>query len=238
MLLIPLFHHCNSDRYSNSEEFFDLFFAYVKDRFRILMPGEKIEGKSLMITFDDGYYDFYRYVFPLLKKHGVPVLLAVSPKYILQECSLSADERLRFTHDECYDNYKKGTFCTWDELAEMVQSGLVRIASHGYSHIPIDESADLELELKKSRETIENRLKTVVDSLVYPFGRYSSKTDAKVSKVYPYRLRIGNAVNFGWNRGLLYRINADDLSDYAEIFSPFRISGCTLKYIGNVLRGK
>lgn len=42
----------------------------------------KIPDRSVLITFDDGFYDNYEYAFPVLKKYNVPATIFVSTDYI------------------------------------------------------------------------------------------------------------------------------------------------------------
>ena len=104
----------------------------------------------------------------------------------------------------------------------MQQSGYVQIVSHSYSHKNLlEEDVDLSQELVKSKEMIEQKLNTKVESFVYPFGKYNQKVLDEVMKYYKYSFRIGNAVNrdFHGINGVIYRVDGDFLQSPSEIFS-------------------
>lgn len=76
-----------------------------------------IPDKSVLLTFDDGYQSFYTRVFPLLKKYHYPATVALIGSWID-----GID-----TPDEAGKQ-----LLTWDQVREMVKSGLVEMASHTY----------------------------------------------------------------------------------------------------------
>jgi peptidoglycan/xylan/chitin deacetylase (PgdA/CDA1 family) len=84
--------------------------------------GISLPLKPVLLTFDDGYADFYQYVFPLLKKYGyhailfLPTGLTNNPGYI-----------------------------TWNQAQEMSNSGLVDIANHTWSHHNLKSDATTDL---------------------------------------------------------------------------------------------
>ncbi len=59
---------------------FEEYIRYLKTHYRILRFEEDwndVDEKSVVITFDDGYYDFYAEAFPILKKYDCPATLFV-----------------------------------------------------------------------------------------------------------------------------------------------------------------
>jgi len=227
MLLTIMYHHINSDKYSNDIEVMKKHFKYIANNFSVVTPCDKLSTKKtdICLTFDDAYYDFYHFVYPLLKEFNLKAILAVPIKFILDETTIKPNLRLSLKHDENYqfENYKKyATFCTYKELKEMSDSGYVTIASHSYSHINLKEkNVDLELELIKSKEILEEKLNRKIESFIFPFGKYSTKINELAKKEYKYLFRIGNAINrdFRGIDGVIYRVNGDGLKDYKEIFS-------------------
>ncbi|HEY8034607.1 MAG TPA: poly-beta-1,6-N-acetyl-D-glucosamine N-deacetylase PgaB [Methylobacter sp.] len=76
-----------------------------------------IPDKSVLLTFDDGYQSFYTRVFPILKKYHYPATVALIGTWI--EGIDTPDEPGK-------------QLLTWDQVREMVKSGLVEMASHTY----------------------------------------------------------------------------------------------------------
>ena len=76
-----------------------------------------IPDKSVLLTFDDGYQSFYTRVFPLLKKYHYPATVALIGTWI--DGIDPPDEAGK-------------QLLTWDQVREMLKSGLVEMASHTY----------------------------------------------------------------------------------------------------------
>jgi biofilm PGA synthesis lipoprotein PgaB len=78
---------------------------------------DALPDKAVLLTFDDGYQSFYTRVFPLLKKHRYPATVALVGTWM--DGNVTADEPGK-------------PLLSWEQVREMVQSGLVEIASHSY----------------------------------------------------------------------------------------------------------
>ncbi|MCK8516804.1 polysaccharide deacetylase family protein [Methylonatrum kenyense] len=74
--------------------------------------------RAVVLTFDDGASHLHQTVFPLLKRYGFKVVAFVAPYF----------------HDHVRPGAKGARTCTWSELRELHQSGLVDIQSHTYEH--------------------------------------------------------------------------------------------------------
>lgn len=118
------------------------------------------------ITVDDGHRSVYSVLFPLIRRHRLPVTLFIYPSAIS-----NADYAM-----------------TWDQLREMQSSGLVDIQSHTYWHpnfnterrrrSSADYRAFVDDQLRRSRATLEARLRTKVDMLAWPFGIVDAELEA------------------------------------------------------------
>jgi peptidoglycan/xylan/chitin deacetylase (PgdA/CDA1 family) len=224
MLLALMYHRATAgpriDKYTNSHQLLFEHLAALKQSHPIVLPGDSLVHKklSLCLTFDDATFDFYHYVFPMLKQLNLRALLGVPVHYILDSTDIHAQERLSVPYSLMMQEgfyEERAPFCTWQELDEMVQSGYVEIASHSYLHCNLTFNfVDLQREIVYSKEKIEKKLAQPVNSFIYPFGRMTFALHQFVTQHYPYAFRIGSALNFGWGDGSkpLSRISADDLS--------------------------
>jgi len=236
-----MYHHLNSDRCSNEYNMFEEHLKYISQNFTATFPMEKLPEKPICLIFDDGYYDFYTFIFPLLKKYNIKALLAVVPKYILDTCNTQEEKRLNYEHNELFNHYKNGTFCSYEELKEMINSGLIQVVSHSYSHQNLLENTiDLETELLQSKIILENKLNISVESFVYPFGKYDQEILDETKKYYKYAFRIGNGIHKDFNgvNGVIYRIDGDNLTHPSDIFSfknmiKFRFKTLIKSIVGN-----
>ena len=219
-----MYHHINPDKFSNSRDIFEQHLDYIATKFNVVLPGDKLSSSkiNLCLIFDDGYYDFYYFVFPLLKKYSVKAMLSVPVKYILEDADLSSNKRLSIKHSDMMkdSNYiKYAPFCTWEEINEMVDSDLLGIASHSFSHIDLtQENVNFDLELKKSKEIIESRIKQSIDSFIFPYGRFNERVKYNVTKYYKFSFGMGGIDNRTWDgfNKILYRIYGDDLKSFND----------------------
>lgn len=225
MLFVLMYHRIgHHGKHSNTLQTFRDHLTYLK-HYPTLLPGEKCSffKPSICLTFDDAYYDFYHFVYPLLKEFKMKAILGVPARYILDHTSRTASERLSVPYtlamqDGVFDT--QAPFCTWKEIKEMSESGYVHIASHAYMHCNLTfKFVDLEREIVLSKKIIEDQLNQSIDSFIYPFGRTNRKVHDFVSKHYRYTFRIGSGLNFCWHNKPLFRIIADN-NTLENLFRP------------------
>jgi biofilm PGA synthesis lipoprotein PgaB len=87
--------------------------------------GTPLPDKAILLTFDDGFASVYSKVFPLLKQFNYPAVIAIVGDWI-QTPSGSA---VQFGDIRV----PRSAFVNWDEVREMVASGLIEVASHSHS---------------------------------------------------------------------------------------------------------
>ena len=112
---------------------------------------------KIVITFDDGYYSNYEYIYPILKQYQVKVSIFIVTDKIGQEI----------------DGIK---YLGWEECLEMQNSGLVEICSHSKKHVFYDKRSVREIsdDVKASYEEIEKHLgKQDLKIFAYPYGAYT-----------------------------------------------------------------
>ena len=240
-LLVLMYHRARAGRHGNSAAMLDAHLGHVAAKFQNVLPGERLarDRANVCVTFDDGYYDFYSTVFPLLRKHGLRALLAIPPFVVRDTVHVGVAERLAVEADDAFAHPSRGGFCTWSELREMAASGHVSIAAHGFTHTRLDvPHANLETEIDAPRALLSARFDQTVDSFVFPYGRYSPEALDKARRRYRYVFRIGGALNRTWASPLLYRIDADGMATPAALFAPGRMLSYRSRYWWNRLRGR
>lgn len=181
-----------------------------------ILHGEPVPDNAVLLTFDDGYEDFYTHAFPILQELSFPATNFVIVKWI----------------DEPYGLPK----LTWEQMREMQQSGM-SFYSHTYDahfHAPVNEAGRegpvltnrLYLAESDRNETVteyrarvlrdltkaEERLREQLDNdwgvLSFPYGAYNED-------VLDLAEQAGIAVTFTIEPGINgpgdrigYRINA------------------------------
>lgn len=125
------------------------------DEATALLATRQNVSKVAVITFDDGFVDFYSAAFPVLLECGYSATVFVVPGY------------LQGTSNTPRDN----TYMTWDEVREVHEYGM-RIGSHTMNHAELRQLpwSDVEHELVDSRKAIEDALGSQVPSFAYPYA--------------------------------------------------------------------
>lgn len=125
----------------------DMGFSFISyDEFKdILFGRQKPSKKQILLTFDDGYYDFYKFAYPVLKKHQIPAVVFIITQTISSEKRLS-EPNFKAHKDINYIDDKE-LFLTLDEIDKM--SDLVEFDSHTKSHFVCNED---------DKKTIKNEL--------------------------------------------------------------------------------
>jgi len=120
--------------------------------------------KRVVITFDDGYRDFYQEAFPVLNRFGLTATVYLPTVYV-------GEHPLSFTGRDCL---------TWSEVRELQKYG-ISFGSHTATHPQLrylDERA-IEDEIMSSKNEIEEKTGRAVDSFAYPYAFPQIETDFK-----------------------------------------------------------
>ena len=128
---------------------------FPEDVVKLLSSNHSDETKYAVITFDDGYRDFYANAFPILKKYGMSATVYLPTAFIRSQP----------------EPFKGKNCMTWNEVRELQREG-VRFGSHTVTHpvLRFLPGAELEREIRCSKETLENELSAPVPSFAYPFA--------------------------------------------------------------------
>ncbi len=158
------------DTYDITPELLEQQLIYLRDHeyttitFDDLVRGVEIGTTSpvvrpVILTFDDGWENQYKYAFPLLKKYQATATFYVYTNPI----------------------GKKKHFLTWNQLREMDAAGMT-IGSHTLTHPYLKLLAPRELtrEITESKKILEAELQKPVRHFASPFGYTSPAVVATV----------------------------------------------------------
>jgi peptidoglycan/xylan/chitin deacetylase (PgdA/CDA1 family) len=118
------------------------------------LRGERgLPSRPIVITFDDGYADFYTTAIPILRVHDFTAVSYVVSGFI-----------------------GRGGYMTAFEVLSAQGAGF-EIGSHTVDHVNLTkQSADgLRYQLTASKEALERLLKRPVTSFCYPYGKYGPR---------------------------------------------------------------
>lgn len=165
--------------------------------------GYPIPEKPVIITFDDGYYNNYTYIYPILQKYQIKAV--ISPIAIeTEKFSLSPDPNPAYST------------ITWDNIKEMCDSGYVEVQNHSYNMHRISKDSRgcaalpgesrqkymdrLCNDLAKAHNLIVANTGYTPQCMVYPFGMVSRGATEAVQK-------LGYKMSLSCTEGISYITN-------------------------------
>ncbi len=129
-----------------------------------------VAAPAAVLTADDGHRSVYTELFPIIRREHIPVTLFIYPSAISNA------------------NYA----LTWDQLKEMLASGLIDVQSHTYWHpdfrkerarrSPENYRAFVDDQLRRSKSVLERRLGIKVDMLAWPYGIVDQELEAAAAR--------------------------------------------------------
>lgn len=153
------------------------------------LQGAPRDGRSLLITFDDGYRNFADQAAPILAEFGFTATVFVAVDYVgqrplwllrdaemterlLDEVGMTRPDRhaIRLSAKALLQD----PLMDWDALRGLVAAGFdVQSHSAGHHFLTSLPPAALAEDLLRSRLTLEDRLGCAVPAIAYPYGASS-----------------------------------------------------------------
>lgn len=146
--------------------------AWVRD-------GVPLPEKPVVLSFDDGYLNNYVYVLPLLRQYGARIVFSVIGKNT-DDFTQIPDDNLDYSH------------VTWEQLREMLDSGLVEVQNHTYDlhscrgrlgcrPMPGETDAAYERILTEDVLKLQDEIRLMTGrtptTFAYPYGKKGGATD-------------------------------------------------------------
>lgn len=126
-----------------------------------LIVGRLSVPRPIVLTFDDGYADFYYYAFPLLKKYNMKATMYIVESFIGRKDYMSAAQ-----------------------IKEIIASGMVELGGHTLDHADLSSVKNVLAwkEIYDSKILLERQFGVSVPSFAYPYGGFSKDTVDLVRK--------------------------------------------------------
>jgi len=150
-------------------------------------------GKLLHVTFDDAFTSV-RNALPALDRTGAKATVFACTGYADDGRPLGVPE----LQAEVDAHSAELETMTWDELRELAVRG-IEIGSHTVSHphLPTLSDAELDDELRASKERLEDELDTPCTMLAYPFGDCDDRVRA-AARAAGYETAFGLPGDASW----------------------------------------
>ncbi len=147
---------------------------------------KELPQNPIILTFDDGYLSTYKYVFSLLKKYNMKIVLSI--------IGISTDN-----FSKVFDDNINYAHMTWDQVKEMESSGYAEIQNHTYNlhstcnkrigckQVINESMEDYEKLLIEDLTELQEKIKVVTgrtpNTFVYPYGVCSENTELIIKEL-------------------------------------------------------
>ena len=197
--------------------------------------GGELPPNPIILSFDDGHLDTFEYVFPLLKKYNMKIVLSIIGKST-DDFTRVVDINLDYSH------------MTWDQVKEMADSGLAEIQNHSYNlhkvqngrygcgQIRNEALSHYEKTITDDVTMFEEKLRLniniVPNTFTYPYGKYNDNTNNILKKLgYKSTFTCNYGVNIiSNNPECLYEMKRINRSHNQGIGKLIKEGMMTLKY--------
>lgn len=124
----------------------------LDDLIYALTRGRPLPSKPVIITFDDGYEDFYRNAFPILKAHHMTATVFLITDFL---------------------NNNRPGYMNWAQVKKLQQAG-IKFGAHSRNHADLRQrtTAYLVWQALGCTESFQAQLGEPARYIAYPSGRY------------------------------------------------------------------
>lgn len=164
-------------------------FVTPRETEEFLTGHRSFPGKLVLVSFDDGDLSVYKHAFPLLKEKRIPFLFFLIAGQVGKQ-------------------WEGFTICSWNQVREMVDSGLCTVGLHAHNLHHFDRRAKMPVFLLPGKEELfaadtasgiaclEKRLGVKVRYFAYPYGFGTPATDRNLlSQGIPNIFTLASKVN-------------------------------------------
>jgi peptidoglycan/xylan/chitin deacetylase (PgdA/CDA1 family) len=151
---------------------------------RALKEEKPLPERTVVLTFDDGYEDFYEHAAPALRRWRFPAIVFL-PTAFVGKTNTWAD---------AYSDEKQ--LMSWEQVKELAQQG-IEFGSHSHTHPDLTSGAEnkvLEEELGSPGKEIGNQIGRAPKHFCYPYGLWNREVRDAVANVYDSACSTGAGV--------------------------------------------
>ncbi|MDV3429199.1 MAG: polysaccharide deacetylase family protein, partial [Bacillota bacterium] len=147
------------------------------------IKSKNIKGKNIIISFDDGYQDFYINAYPILSSLSFKCILYIAPGYI--------------ESGKCYwwdKDIGNSSLLSWYQLQSLSKRDIITIGSHSMDHLDLRnlDKSELEKDLLSSKQELECKTGCSVSDFSFPQGFINEAVKYAVKNIYKSGVLISN----------------------------------------------
>jgi peptidoglycan/xylan/chitin deacetylase (PgdA/CDA1 family) len=164
-----------------------------------------IGSRLVILTFDDGYADFYTHAAPILLKHKLPATVFLPTSFVGRTNAWPGQPAW----------VKEEPLMNWPQIKELAEAG-IDFGSHTVNHPDLTALSpdQVERELAESKQEIEQRTGRKVQHFCYPYGRWNPAVrDATMRHYKSACSTIAGTVRDTDDHRLLPRVDAHYIRD-------------------------
>jgi peptidoglycan/xylan/chitin deacetylase (PgdA/CDA1 family) len=129
----------------------------------ILGNSQPIPSQPVVITFDDGFANFYSQALPTLAQFGYNATIYIATAYVMGTS--------RWLDPEGSGDIP---MLTWDQISALADQN-VEVGAHSHTHPQLDTlpSTQADQEIRISKSLLEDHLRRQIQSFAYPHGYHN-----------------------------------------------------------------
>lgn len=145
--------------------------------------------KRVALTFDDGYQNFYRNVYPVLRELEVPATVFVVANLLEQPDS---------SKSPLLDGYDEiPSVMSLSQVRKVAEHDLITVGNHTMTHASLTELTEqneIEAEIIEAKRSIERLVETEVSRFCYPGGKYNEQIRDVVATSHDLAVSAGTGL--------------------------------------------
>jgi len=136
---------------------------------------QPLPTRTVVLTFDDGYRDFYTDAAPHLGRYGFPATVFLTTGYCGETNSWPGQPSW----------VEEKSLLTWQQIKELAGQG-VHFGAHSVTHPDMTSLSvpGAEQEMAESKREVERKIGQAVEFFCYPYGRWNPAVRNLVSRYF------------------------------------------------------